>query len=137
MDKVRFEAHRAGGALVVQVSGLFTRRAAHDLCGLLSEELGRAAAVKALIDLRLAAILTTAADLSAVMTRSGSEWPSVGVATGILVDPAYEKLCWQHCLTMMQRGHTRMPFIHLQDALRWLGVAVPALQPTRTFLPVS
>jgi len=132
---ITFTTHRAGGALIVRALGLLTAASTRKLRAQLRAELEQASVVKALIDLRAAAVLMTEDDLNSIFCDD--EEPPVEVAAGLLVDPAHERMAWRYCMRATRTGRTRLPFVSLPAAEAWLGVRSSPLKPSREFVPKS
>jgi hypothetical protein len=128
---MRAEVHsrRVGGVLIVEVVGLFNQRAAAKVRKVLDAELADRPAVKALLDLRLAAILVDLRDVASDL--------AVEVALGILADPAYESNCWNYCLSVILAGRTRVPFTDWVHAQHWAEAGCLLLRPTKAFEPAN
>lgn len=131
MGTARLSAHRFGGLLLFRAAGLFNESAAQRLQALRRIELARRPAVKALLDLRRAVLLLTKSQLEVL------DHGEPALATGLLVDPAYEAMVREYCWSAVTRGMTRLTFTDPSEALRWVEVPVPGLRPLRPFEPAS
>lgn len=126
----------AAGVLLVQTPGMFfTPEKAAYIRERVARELQRRPAVKVLVDLRPAVFLLTAPALARVTAEALAN--PVEAPVGFLVEPPNFKAMHVHCEAVSATGRTRRAFTSLERAVEWVRVELPALRPTRLFVPQS
>jgi hypothetical protein len=136
MGQAKLAVSRAGGVLLVQVTGLLGRASCSSLINLVNTSLQQRPSVKALVDMRRAVSLLGPRDLAEI-AESALKGRRLNVATGFLVDPTFRTASQQHCMKMASGGHLRVTFTELSAALQWVELPVPQLRELREFLPLQ
>lgn len=126
---------RHGGAMIARVTGYYTPEVALVVRDRVNRELAHRHAVKVVLDLRGAVWLMTEAEWGAL--REKLVQCPIAAPMGVLVLPEGMRACWDHCMSMMERGSTRVPFDDLSRAARWSTIPEKEFAPVRTFLPSS